>query len=323
MALRVDGRHHHLVHRQGAGLVGVDRARGAEGLDVGQVLHHGLGVGEPASTLRQQRRHERRHAGGDRGDRHRHPEQQHLVQLEPAEQAHDDDDGDRGPGHDADDPRELVQFLLQWRPRPLDRGEHAGDLAHLRLHAGGRDDEGARATGDRGVLEEHVRPVTEGHVVSIEGRGVLAHRCALAGQRGLLRLQRRRADEAAVSGHDVAGLDLHDVAGDDVLRRDERELPVPDHPALRHLELGQRVHAGSGGELLPGAEGQVQHDEQRHDGGRRDLADDEADDGHGHEHQVHRVPQLPQGDGDHGRRLLARDVVRPVGGQSGRGLGRR
>ena len=43
---RVDGRDHHLVHRQRPGLVGVDRARRAERLDVGQVLDHRLRIGE-------------------------------------------------------------------------------------------------------------------------------------------------------------------------------------------------------------------------------------------------------------------------------------
>ena len=42
----VERRDHHLVHRQRAGLVGVDRARRAERLDVGEVLDDRLGLGE-------------------------------------------------------------------------------------------------------------------------------------------------------------------------------------------------------------------------------------------------------------------------------------
>ena len=78
IAVAVHGRDHHLVHRERAGLVGVDRARRAEGLDVGQVLHDRLGGGELAGAHREQRRDERRHPGRDRRDRHRGAEQQEI-----------------------------------------------------------------------------------------------------------------------------------------------------------------------------------------------------------------------------------------------------
>ena len=48
---------------------------------------------------------------------------------------------------------------------------------------------------------------------------------------------------------------------------------VAHHPRLRHLHLGQGVDAGAGGELLPGAQADVEHHEQgdEHPGGH--LAD--------------------------------------------------
>ena len=60
---------------------------------------------------------------------------------------------------------------------------------------------------------------------------VLGDRRALAGERGLLGLERRRADDPAVGGHDVAGLDLHDVAGHHVDRRDLDDLAVAQAPS--------------------------------------------------------------------------------------------
>ena len=77
------------------------------------------------------------------------------------------------------------------------------------------------------------------------------HRRALAGERGLLRLQRRRADDAAVGRDDVAGLDLHDVAGNDVDRRHQHERAVPHHLGERHLQVRQRVDARPRLQLLP------------------------------------------------------------------------
>ena len=105
------------------------------------------------------------------------------------------------------------------------------------LHAGRRDDHRRGAARHRGVLEQHVRAVAERRRRS-PGRTprVLGDRRALAGERRLLRLQRRRADDPPVGRDDVAGLDLHDVAGHDVDRRDaarpcRRAPPSPAAPA--------------------------------------------------------------------------------------------
>ena len=115
---------------------------------------------------------------------------------------------------------------------------------------------------DRGVLEQHVRPVAERDVTSGQRPRVLGHRGALPGERRLLRLQRRRPDDPPVRRDDVAGLELDDVAGNDLGRRDQRDLAVAQRLRLRHLQLRQRVDARPGLQLLPGAEHHVQHDQQ-------------------------------------------------------------
>ena len=55
-------------------------------------------------------------------------------------------------------------------------------------------------------------------------RGVFPDRRALAGERGLLRLERCGSHEPPVGRHDVAGLERHEVAGHEVGGRDERQL---------------------------------------------------------------------------------------------------
>ena len=121
---------------------------------------------------------------------------------------------------------------------------------------------------------------------------LLGDRRALTGQRRFLRLERGRPDDPAVGGHDVAGLDVHDVPGNHVDGRHLQHLTVPDHLALRHLHLRQRVDAGARRDLLTGAEHHVQHDEDGDEQGGGHLADHEADDGDRHQHDVHRVPEL-------------------------------
>ena len=110
-----------------------------------------------------------------------------------------------------------------------------GDPAHLGAHPGLGDHDRAGAPGDRRVLEQHVGPVAEGDVGTRRARRVLGHRDALAGQGGLLRLERRGLQDASVRRHDVAGLHLHHVPGNEVGRRQEvscrRASPGPAAPA--------------------------------------------------------------------------------------------
>ena len=89
--------------------------------------------------------------------------------------------------------------------------------------AGGGDDELAGAAGDVGVHVDHVGAVAERRIGRVDGLDALAHRKALARQRGLRDLQRRGGEHAPVGGDDVAGLDRDDVPGHQLFGRDLRE----------------------------------------------------------------------------------------------------
>ena len=273
-AAGVEGRDHHLVQRQGARLVRVDGARGTEGLDVGEVLDDCLGIGELRRPHRQQAGDERRHPGRDRRDGHRGPQQQQLLDRHPSDQPDDDDDGDRTPRDDAEHLGQRVQLTLQWRTRARHRREHRRDLAHLGVHPRRRDDDGGGTARHRGVLEEHVRAVAESDVGGSEHAGILRDGGTLAGEGCFLRLEGRRAQDAAVGRHHVTCLELHDVPGDHLGRRDEDESAVAHDAGLRDLHGGEGVDAGAGGQLLAGAEADVEHDEQRDQQARRDLTDE-------------------------------------------------
>ena len=70
--------------------------------------------------------------------------------------------------------------------------EHAADVADLGRHAGGGHEDRARAAGDLGVHERQVDAIAEPGV-GRDGLDLLGHRDALAGQRGLVDLEGRRA----------------------------------------------------------------------------------------------------------------------------------
>jgi magnesium-transporting ATPase (P-type) len=95
---------------------------------------------------------------------------------------------------DPEHPGQRVKLLLQKGAGSLDRREHGRDLTHLGLHPGRGDHQSSGSPGDRGVLEEHVGPVANGHLRAGEHGGVLAHRPALAGECSLLRLEMGEVD---------------------------------------------------------------------------------------------------------------------------------
>ena len=94
-----------------------------------------------------------------------------------------------------------------------------GDVADLGRHARRGDDELAGAAGRVRVHEHHVGAVAERHVVAVDALDALRDRHALARERRLGDLERRRVHEAAVGGDDVAGLDRDDVARNELLGR--------------------------------------------------------------------------------------------------------
>ena len=71
----------HLVERQRAGLVGVDGARRPQRLDVGEVAHDGLRLGQLAGAEGEHPLDERRHAGRDGRDGHGHAEEQEVART--------------------------------------------------------------------------------------------------------------------------------------------------------------------------------------------------------------------------------------------------
>ena len=120
----------HLVQRERAGLVGVDRGRGAERLDRAEPLHDGAGLGQRRRAGGEDGRHDGGQAGRDRGNRERHGGQEHDVERLVALQAEPDGDRQRDAGDHEDLVRQAVELL---RERRL-----LGDLPREHLRRCGR-----------------------------------------------------------------------------------------------------------------------------------------------------------------------------------------
>ena len=73
--------------------------------------------------------------------------------------------------------------------------------------------------------------------MSIDRRDILIDRRAFTGQRCFLGLQVRRAQDAAIGRHEIAGLKLHEVAGHDLGSRNLAQRPVAHDLHVRDLQL--------------------------------------------------------------------------------------
>ena len=148
------------------------------------------------------------------------------------------------------------------------------------------------------------------------GLDALADRQALAGQRRLGDLERRRRQHAPVGRDDVARLDRDDVAGHELLGRQLRERAVAAHARLDDHHLRQRRHGRRGLALLVEAEHRVEQRQQQDHDPRAGLLDrvdrDHAGD---QQHDLHRVVVLAQERVPARLRLGLGEAVGPVARQ--------
>jgi hypothetical protein len=184
----------------------------------------------------------------------------------------------------------------------------SGERVRLVLH----HDRGRRPARHLGVLEHQVDAVAKGGVGVKHAAGVLRDRRALAGQRRLLQLQRRRDGHPRVSRDDVAGLEQDHVAGYEPGGVDLLDTAPAPHARVRHLQLGQRLDACQRVQLLLRAHDHVERDQAEDDDGGGVLADHQACHAHDQEHDVHRIGQLATSHIPHAGRRLARQRVGPV-----------
>ncbi len=145
------------------------------------------------------------------------------------------------------------------------------------------------------------------------GSTCLAHREALAGERGLLDLERRRDADPPVGGDAVARLHEHDVAGHELRGVDLDGLAVPPDPRDRLHHLGEGLDALLRLRLLTQPDDRVQDGEAREQDGRAHVVrDDGVDDRRGKQDDLHEVLVLPDECAEPGLLLRRRELVRSV-----------
>ena len=130
---------------------------------------------------------------------------------------------------------------------------------------------------------------------AVDGVDALGHGRALAGERRLVDLERRGADDPAVGRDEVARLDVDDVARDQLLHRDLADLAAAPDLGLDDHHLLERGDARLGLALLVEPQERVEQGEEDEDDAGRELAGQEhAHDARHQEHDLHRVLVLAE-----------------------------
>jgi hypothetical protein len=165
-------------------------------------------------------------------------------------------------------------------------------VAELGLASGDDRDRLALAAHDVAALEQRTVPLGE---LGVRGRrlGMLVARVGLPGQRGLVHLERLRRKDPAVARHHVAGVEHHDVAGDDLLGVHGRDLPVTPDLDLDLDPVDQPRDRHRRAVLLPPAEQAAQHDDQQDDRRVDPVAQQEREHGRGDQDEHDRLGELP------------------------------
>ena len=219
-------------------------ARGDDALDA-QLLDDGVVLGHALHAERKHDGQDRRQAFRHGGDGQRHGQQQGIDDvvdgLEALREEQRDQHERRDDAHgDAEDLGDMGHLLLQRRILVVGLGQHVGDLADLRVHAGAGDDRTAGALSDGRAVEDHVGTIAE-RLGAFQRIGLLADRYGFAGQARLGDAQRRGGEQSSIGGDGVALAEHDDVAGHDIGRIDVNELAVAQHRSLRRGHLGERL----------------------------------------------------------------------------------
>ncbi len=208
---------------------------------------------------------------------------------------------------------QLAEALLERCGLVLALLQQLGDAADGRAHAGGNDDAAGATGGHGGAAEGHVELVRRGRRVDVrQGGGDLGDRLRLARQGRLVDTQRRRLDEAQVGRHDVALLEEHDVAGDDLACWDETGLPVADDTGLGARHPLEGVHGLLGPVLLDEAHGAVEDDDGQDDDGVLGVTEQRRDDGRRQQDEDHRARELIEQEPPGGPLALLDELVGAV-----------
>lgn len=182
---------------------------------------------------------------------------QRVGNREAAQDGDHRNDPGKGAYGDGDDSPEAGEVTRQRGLQRLDVREQRRDLAELGRRARGNRHAPPAPSRDDGARVQDAAPLGEWRA-GCDRRDTLVDRLGLAGQRSLLRAQRRRVEQPQVRRHAIPLRNLDYVPRDNLFGGDLDPHAVASHVRRVRDELAQRGDCPSGAELLSKADQRVQ-----------------------------------------------------------------
>ena len=232
----------------------------------------------------------------DSGHRQRHGEEKgvHHVFVPPQHT----DAKQHCADHQNDDRQlsaELVQTDLKRRFPLLRVFQKLGDLAHFRVHAGGRHKKAAPPIGDEAAGEHHVLPVAQGRFPT-ERLRILFHRQAFAGEGTLRALQAGTFQQASVGTDGISRLQYDHITGNHLTAGNLYDLTVPQYLGGGGGHLLQAIQRRGCLHRLDGSQNGIHGDDRQNDDHALHVPHAGGDDGGQDEDQHQKIRKLPQKD---------------------------
>jgi len=196
----------HGVLGESSGFVRADHCGGAQRFHRRELANQRILANHATHAQRKRDGDDRGQPFWDGGDRQANGHEEHFQCRGAAQPTYsENDEHDEQCGINQPAPN-LLEPVLQWRGFPLNRLHQAGDAAQLGIHAGRSDDRLALAVRDQRAGKDHVAPIGQERSLHDKRVGIFLDRHRLAGEGGLIGLQRMGFDNLGVGSHEVASL---------------------------------------------------------------------------------------------------------------------
>ena len=169
--------------------------------------------------------------------------------------------------------------------------------------------------------EDHVLLVAQGDLLALNGFIGLFHRFALTGEGALIYLKRPAVQQTAVGHHKVTGLQLDDIAGDDLIAGNLQALTVTQYLGGGGAHRFQAFQGLFSLKILYGAQNGVHNEHGENNQGTFYVAGEHGDEGGCNQNSHQQVFELLGKDSQHALFLALGQLVVAVLSQALGGLG--
>ena len=216
------------------------------------------------------------------------------------EQSEDENDDADGETYDTQHLAQAVQLFLERGGFVGRIVEHAGDISHLGLHAGFRDDAASASVGDDRAHVAAVDAVAQACVFGKDSGCVLFYGNGFSRERGLVDFQVDGFNQPQVGGNIVACFQNGDISRNYIGGRHLHDLSAAENLRVRACHFLQRLQRVARLVFLVNAQEGVQDNDGKDDDALQRLSQKNGNHGGDHQDDYQEILELLQNHLDQG-----------------------